>query len=266
MAAQLWQRCRPLAQQACCQGVRFAASPAAQCSASLARCFEPAAALRGLQGSSSSSAARVCRRSVTSEASSGAYVCSACGSSAPAFSFLCRSCGKLMEASYGTASHYDLLGLDTSFEVEAEAVDSAYKELQRSLHPDRHAQASEEQRLLAETHSARLNEAVAVLRSPLLRARYWMELHGARILEEDQRIEDTATMMEVMETSEEMEDAETRSQIDEISERNSAKIRVVESELAGIFSKEDWAGARRLVERLQMLTRLQQRLDDWQPS
>ena len=50
-----------------------------------------------------------------------------------------------------------------------------WKDLQRLLHPDRHASQCEEQRGRAEAHSAKVNEAVAVLRSPLRRAQYWME-------------------------------------------------------------------------------------------
>eukprot|EP00931_Biecheleriopsis_adriatica_P041413 TRINITY_DN23670_c0_g2_i1.p1 TRINITY_DN23670_c0_g2~~TRINITY_DN23670_c0_g2_i1.p1 ORF type:complete len:254 (+),score=66.96 TRINITY_DN23670_c0_g2_i1:56-817(+) len=205
------------------------------------------------------------RRALSSEAGCRTFVCPACGSASSTFSFSCRNCGKLMDASYGSTSHYEILGLETRFQVDGAEVDSAYKDLQRLLHPDRHAQSSEEQLAFAEAHSARLNEAVAVLRSPLRRASYWMELHGASVLEEDQRIEDAKTMMEVMETSEELEEAQSRAEVDEISDSNSSKMREVEAQLADTLASEDWAEARRLVERLQMLTRLQQRLDDWRP-
>ncbi|CAE8645467.1 unnamed protein product, partial [Polarella glacialis] len=99
-------------------------------------------------------------RSFGSEVS---FCCAACGKQAESFGFLCRSCGSLMEARYGESSHFALLGLETRFEVDLAAVDAAYKGLQKSLHPDKHAQAGEEQRELAQTHSARLNEAVNVL-------------------------------------------------------------------------------------------------------
>jgi len=169
-----------------------------------------------------------------------------------------------MEADYGSTTHYALLGLEPVFELEHGAADRAYKQLQRKLHPDNFAQAGPEQLELAEAHSARLNEAVAVLRSPLRRAGYWMELQGLRVLEEDQRMDDAATMMEVMEVSEAIEEASTQRDIDSLIEQNAAKVRDVESQLAGIFRAEDWDAARRLVERLQMLERLSQRLNDWQ--
>eukprot|EP00971_Amphidinium_carterae_P033813 666129-Amphidinium_carterae.1 len=64
-------------------------------------------------------------------------------------------------------------------------VDAAFKKLQMRLHPDRFAQASAEVEALAQLHSAKLNEAARTLRSPLLRGRYWMQLKGVRVLEED---------------------------------------------------------------------------------
>jgi len=169
-----------------------------------------------------------------------------------------------MEADYGSTTHFALLGLSPAFELDTGAVDQAYKALQRQLHPDRFAQAGPPERELAEAHSARLNEAVAVLRSPLRRAGYWMELQGRRVLEEDQRMDDAATMMEVMEVSEAIEDASTQSEIDSLVEQNTAKVREVEGRLAAVFRGEDWDAARRLIERLQMLERLSQRLNEWQ--
>ncbi|CAK9059602.1 unnamed protein product [Durusdinium trenchii] len=106
----------------------------------------------------------------------------------------------------------------------------------------------------------------AVLRSPLRRAQYWMELNGQKILLEEQRIEDMQTMMEVMETSEELDAAKTQSEVDGLRQRNRSKIESVESELSEIFKHEDWMTARHRVERLQMLTRLQERMDDWRPK
>merc|ERR1711976_418702 len=104
---------------------------------------------------------------------------------------------------------------------------------------------------------------MGVLRSPLLRAGYWMELNGVRVLEEDQRMADAETMMEVMEVSEEIEDAETKAEINSISEVNVQKIKEVEGKLSSLFESKDWESAKTLLERLQMLTRIQTRLDEW---
>ena len=191
------------------------------------------------------------------------FKCPACG--APSSRLICRSCGWLQEPVSGI-NHFELLGVDATFEVDPQTVDTAYKDLQRLLHPDRHVSQPEAQRELADVHSAKVNEAVAVLRSPLRRAHYWMELNGQDILLEEQRIEDNQTMMEVMETSEELDDAKTQEEVDRIRKQNRTKIETVESELSSIFKQKDWSTARHRVERLQMLTRLQERMDDWRPK
>mmetsp|Transcript_31265 Transcript_31265/g.57214 ORF Transcript_31265/g.57214 Transcript_31265/m.57214 type:complete len:136 (+) Transcript_31265:44-451(+) len=133
------------------------------------------------------------------------------------------------------------------------------------LHPDRFAQASSDVEALAQLHSAKLNEAARTLRSPLLRGRYWMELKGVRVLEEDQRMDDMETMMEVMEESEKLEAAKTQNVVDQLTNDNEARMHKTEEALAQCLAAEDWAKSREKLERLQMLTRLQERLNEWQP-
>lgn len=160
-------------------------------------------------------------------------------------------------------THFEVMGLERSFHVDREQLESAYKALQKQFHPDRFAQAGEAERAAAEEQSARVNEAVAVLRSPLRRAGYWMQLNGIPVLEEDQRMADAATMMEVMEVSEELEEAETQEVVDSIGAANAAKVAEIEAKLADVFRAQAWEEARKHVERLQMLTRLEERVRDW---
>lgn len=168
-----------------------------------------------------------------------------------------------MEADYGTTTHFALLGLEPSFDVDLQAVDAAYRDLQRRLHPDHFAQAGGTDLELAQAHSARVNEAVKTLRVPLRRAHYLLELKGIKALEEDQRIEDMEMMMEVMEVSEEIADATAQGEIDRIAATNAIKMQSVEVELGAALSSEDMDSTRRLLERLQMLTRLDEKMKDW---
>mmetsp|Transcript_90524 Transcript_90524/g.258956 ORF Transcript_90524/g.258956 Transcript_90524/m.258956 type:complete len:271 (+) Transcript_90524:62-874(+) len=219
---------------------------------------------QGTRGGSS------CRRAFSTPAAGAdpASRCWSCGAEhVGSFSFFCPApgCGAAMEADYRGTTHFELLGLTPKFALDLAEVDKAYKDLQRKLHPDRHAQAEERQRERVDAHSARVNEAVSTLRSPLLRAGYWMELHGVRVLEEDQRIDDAATMMEVMEVSEEIEEAKSQGAIDRLASDNDAKVSEIEGKLEACFQKEDWEAGRPLLERLQMLTRLRQRMDEWRP-
>ena len=77
-----------------------------------------------------------------------------------------------------TRNHFELLGFRPEFRVDTDALDRAYRELQRSVHPDRFANAGDAQKRLALQASARANEAYGTLRDPVARAEYLLSLRG----------------------------------------------------------------------------------------
>lgn len=193
------------------------------------------------------------------------YQCDTCGHVHSSFTFFCQVCGVVMKPEYDDTTHFSLLGLDEKFDIDVAQVEDAYKNAQMRLHPDRFPFATPDTMTNAASHSARLNEAATVLRRPLLRARYWMELKGFAVLQEDQRIQDMEMMAEIMDVSEELDDASSRAEVDELTAVNSSKIKNIEKQLDAVFANNDMAQARKLLEKLQMLTRLEDRMNDWQP-
>ncbi|MGB5261168.1 MAG: Fe-S protein assembly co-chaperone HscB, partial [Gammaproteobacteria bacterium] len=99
-------------------------------------------------------------------------------------------------------SHFELFDLPPSFEVDAGLLDLRYRELQRSLHPDRFVNAGDRERLLSVHQAARINEAYQILKDPLLRGRYLLELAGQAFDDEHHTTRDTAFLMEQMELRE----------------------------------------------------------------
>lgn len=85
-------------------------------------------------------------------------------------------------------NHFELFELPASFEVEQETLALRYRELQKAVHPDRFANASEQEKRLSVQQAAQINEAFQVLKSPLSRARYLLELNGLPV-------DDTNTQM-----------------------------------------------------------------------
>jgi molecular chaperone HscB len=77
-----------------------------------------------------------------------------------------------------TQNYFDLFGLPASFDVEAASLSERYRELQRVVHPDRHARGTDQQRRLSLQGATFLNEALETLQDPLLRARYLLKLRG----------------------------------------------------------------------------------------
>ncbi|GAB4465601.1 MAG: Fe-S protein assembly co-chaperone HscB [Burkholderiaceae bacterium] len=79
------------------------------------------------------------------------------------------------------ADHFALFGLEPRFALDVEALEQAYRRVQEQVHPDRFATASAAERRVAMQWAARANEAFQTLRSPLRRAAYLCERHGAPI-------------------------------------------------------------------------------------
>ena len=75
-------------------------------------------------------------------------------------------------------NHFELFGLPPRYAIDAAALDAAYRELQRLVHPDRHAASDDASRRLALQAAARVNEAYRTLGDPVERARYLLSLRG----------------------------------------------------------------------------------------
>ncbi|SCZ55461.1 Fe-S protein assembly co-chaperone HscB [Thiohalomonas denitrificans] len=99
---------------------------------------------------------------------------------------------------------FELFDLPVDFQVDTEALALRYRELQRTTHPDRFANAAEQERRLAVQQAAHVNEAYRTLKDPMARARYLLELRGAPIDETDTSM-DPGFLMEQMELRESLE-------------------------------------------------------------
>ena len=103
--------------------------------------------------------------------------------------------------------HFSLFGLPARFDLDAQALESAWRTVAAQVHPDRFATASPAERRVAMQWAARANEAYRQLRDPLLRARYLCEQTGVDLQTESNTSMDTAFLMQQMTWREMMDDA-----------------------------------------------------------
>jgi molecular chaperone HscB len=75
-------------------------------------------------------------------------------------------------------NHFQIFGVPARFEVDLEALEARYRELQREVHPDRFARASQAEQRVSMQLATRVNEAYQTLKSPIARAGYLLELQG----------------------------------------------------------------------------------------
>ena len=75
-------------------------------------------------------------------------------------------------------NYFQLFSIPVAFDVDLSVIKTAYRELQRNLHPDRFANSTANEKLLSMQASSLVNEAKDVLQSPVRRAAYLLELQG----------------------------------------------------------------------------------------
>lgn len=127
--------------------------------------------------------------------------CSACGAEVdgPA----CESCGALQPVP--KFEPFGVLGLPRSMRLERKALDRAFRERSRLVHPDRHAASDDAQRLLALKHTNLVNEAYVLLKDPRKRATHMLETAGRSFDQDGARTQDPALLMQLMDLRESLE-------------------------------------------------------------
>ena len=103
--------------------------------------------------------------------------------------------------------HFSLFGLPARFDLDAQALEGAWRTVAAQVHPDRFATASPAERRVAMQWAARANEAYRQLKDPLLRARYLCEQAGVDLQTESNTSMDTAFLMQQMTWREMLDDA-----------------------------------------------------------
>ncbi len=126
---------------------------------------------------------------------------------------------------------FSILGLDASFLIDLNQLESAYFAAQRQFHPDRFIGKSEAERLKAAQASADANKAYRILKDPLTRAQHLLALQGVIVgMDHDSVKPSQALLMEVMELREIPPDAKT---LDKLREASITRI-------ALYFGGKDW--------------------------
>jgi len=157
-------------------------------------------------------------------------------------------------------NYFDFIGLPISFHIDQAVLSDLSRELQKTLHPDRYAHKSEREQRLAVQYMAHLNEAVATLRSPLLRAQYLLSLQGIDTISESSTAIDPMFLMQQMELREQLE--EIPDQEDPFDELESMQDDVAESlqqlreQFAQCYQSEQLEDAAVIVRKMQFLEKL----------
>jgi molecular chaperone HscB len=106
-------------------------------------------------------------------------------------------------------SPFDVLGLPPRFALDLAVLEARVRDLQRALHPDRHASGTPAERRAAMSRAVSVNEAYRALRDDLTRA-------AALLPESPAQPADPAFLMEVMELREGLAEARADGAIERV--------------------------------------------------
>ena len=166
-----------------------------------------------------------------------------------------------------TQTHFELFELPVSFELDLQDLSQRYRELQRAVHPDKFANASDYERRLSVEKAAVINDAYQTLKSPQRRARYMLELQSVSFDDEKDIALDPAFLMEQIELRESL--AELPQQDDPLTSLNQImadikeRISAVLNDIAGQLASEELDdkqknSVKQLIHKMQFLNKLQQ--------
>jgi len=159
-----------------------------------------------------------------------------------------------------TANHFELFDLPVSFDIETVMLAQRYRALQRVIHPDNYANASDRDRRLAMQKTAQINEAFQILKHPLTRGQYLLQLQGIDTNNAKNTAMDNEFLMEQMELHEELAEIKHQSQpVDALNHfltRLTQRMQILTTALSQQFAQQDYSAACDSVRQYQFFHRL----------
>jgi molecular chaperone HscB len=102
--------------------------------------------------------------------------------------------------------HFSLLGLPRKLWIEMSSLEQKFLQLSWKLHPDNFVKAASDEQERALKQSSQLNDAYRVLRDPVARVEYLLELEGARKEGEQKQQAPPELLEEVFELNESLDE------------------------------------------------------------
>jgi molecular chaperone HscB len=155
---------------------------------------------------------------------------------------------------------FGLLGLAPRFDVDPQALERAFFERSKELHPDRFAGAPAAERVVALSRARALNDAYQTLKRPVDRAEYLLAQAGVAI-GDNERLDPTF-LMEILELREALAEARGAGKLADVAQMQGqmqARRREAVAALPALFAARDFAAVK---ERLILLRYINRYLEE----
>jgi len=168
-----------------------------------------------------------------------------------------------------TEDFFTLFGLPLCYELDSVTLADRFRKLQHTVHPDKFANASDLERRLSVQQSARINEAYQILKSPLRRAQYMLELNGIDMSDDSTSVMDSSFLMQQIELRERLEHIKDSEhpvvQLEEMSHEIDAALRELISSITTLFNQSTEEALKTIhdcVRRMQFMSKLQEQVHE----
>ncbi|MEZ5740923.1 MAG: Fe-S protein assembly co-chaperone HscB [Burkholderiaceae bacterium] len=156
-------------------------------------------------------------------------------------------------------NHFEFFGLPVTFDIDEAALQTAFKRIQSTMHPDRFVKAGQAERRYAMQVATQANEAFQVLRQPLSRARYLCTLNGVDVGAESNTAMPPAFLVQQMawrESLDEIRDAGDKQAMDALTAQLRQQVADIHARIADLFAQGDVEGAALAVREWMFLDKL----------
>ncbi len=165
-------------------------------------------------------------------------------------------------------NHFELFGLPVSFDLDVNDLAARYRDLQRHVHPDKFANASDAERRMSLQMAALINEAFQTLKDPVQRGRYLLKMRGIGVDDETDTSMDSAFLMEQMEWRENLDEVKQvknpHKQLAELANQIEQRMQQTVDQFRSAFSAETPEGmkqARNFSREMQFLEKMRREID-----
>lgn len=164
-----------------------------------------------------------------------------------------------------SSNFFELFELPVSYEVDLNQVQKKYMDLQKLVHPDNFANASDAEKRLSMQQTSWINEAQTTLKDPVLRASYLLKLKGTDINLENETTMDAAFLMQQLEMRERLEHIKKEEDPLAALDTMAKKLKVATQDMMAAFSEayeaERIDDAREWIRKLQFMQKAKKEID-----
>jgi len=158
----------------------------------------------------------------------------------------------------GAAGNYfELFDIPVSYTVDLNELRQLHRELQKTVHPDRFANAGAQEKRISMQQTSLINQAYHTLCHPIERAIYLLGLRGVDFSMDNQATMDAGFLMQQMELREALskagDKADPLAEFDRLEKEINGSMKKLQDRFQQVFENDDLDSAKELVRKMQFL-------------